>query len=86
MTCSTLWAIRPCWASQQERGEALHLIMRGDAAGLRMRLEQSGAVARTVEAALDLVTQAKTELPRLPAGPARDLLATLADNVVTRER
>jgi geranylgeranyl pyrophosphate synthase len=76
-------------ASHQERGETLSIIMRGgagDAAGLRVRLVESGAVARTIDAALDLVTQAKTELPRLPEGPARDLLSALADNVVTRDR
>lgn len=79
-------------ASQQERGETLSIIMRGcgggpgDAASLRARLVESGAVARTIETALDLVMQAKTELPRLPEGPARDLLSALADNVVTRDR
>jgi geranylgeranyl pyrophosphate synthase len=73
-------------ADQAERGATLNLIMAGDAAALRVRLIESGAVARTVDAAMDLVTQAKTELPRLPEGPARDLLGTLADNVVTRNR
>jgi len=67
----------------------LKLIMRGgagDAASLRVRLMESGAVKRTFDTALHLVAQAKTELPRLPKGPARDLLAELADNVVTRNR
>lgn len=79
-------------ASQQERGETLNVIMRGggggpgDAATLRVRLVESGAVARTIDTAFDLVVQAKTELPRLPAGPARDLLSAMADNVVTRDR
>jgi octaprenyl-diphosphate synthase len=73
-------------ASQQERGATLNLIMSGDAASLRVRLIESGAVTRTLDAALDLVARAKTELPSLPEGPARDLLATLADNVVTRNR
>ena len=73
-------------ATQLERGETLNIIMRGDAASLRVRLVESGAVSRTIGAALDLVSQAKTELPRLPDGPAHDLLAALADNVVTRDR
>lgn len=76
-------------ASQQERGETLSLIMRGgsgDAASLRARLVESGAVARTIDTALDLVAQAKTELPRLPLGPARDLLGAMADHVVMRDR
>lgn len=76
-------------ADQTERGETLHLIMRGsaaDAASLRVRLIESGAVARTIDTALQLVRQAKTELPRLPEGPARNLLAELANNVVTRDR
>jgi octaprenyl-diphosphate synthase len=76
-------------ADQAERGATLNLIMGGganDAAGLRVRLIESGAVARTVETAQRLVAEAKTELPRLPEGPARDLLATLADTVVTRKQ
>lgn len=73
-------------ATPGERGEMLNLIMRGDAASLRVHLVESGAVARTVETALELVERAKTELPRLPSCPARDLLAAMADNVVARDR
>ena len=73
-------------ASALERGETLNIVMRGDAASLRARLVESGAVARTIDSALELVAQAKTELPRLPDGPARDLLAAMADNVVSRDR
>jgi octaprenyl-diphosphate synthase len=76
-------------ADQAERGETLNLIMRGgsgNVASLRVRLMESGAVARTFDAAREFVAQARRELPRLPEGPARDLLGELADNVVTRDR
>jgi len=72
-------------ASQTARGEALRMITAGDACGLRDQLLQSGAVDRSAGAARRLVEEAKGILPMLPAGSARDLLAVLADNVVSRE-
>jgi geranylgeranyl pyrophosphate synthase len=58
--------------------------MQRDAAALRLRLIESGAVRRTSESAQRLVMQAKTELGLVHAGPARNLLAALADAVVSR--
>jgi|SRR5688572_24158403 len=72
-------------ASQLERGEALRLIMQRDAVGLRRRLRSSGAVRRAHEAAAKLVAQAQSELLNIPNGPARILLASLADAVVSRK-
>lgn len=71
-------------AASQQRGEALMMIMQGDAEQLRDRLVESGAVRRTSQAVMDLVAEAKDELHPLPAGPARDFLAALADAVATR--
>lgn len=69
---------------QSQRGETLRMIMHRDAAGLRLRLIESGAVRRTAQAARQLVEEAKAQLPSLPPGPARNLLAALADTVVSR--
>jgi octaprenyl-diphosphate synthase len=70
--------------SQIERGEALLLIKQRDARALRSRLIESGAVRKTTQAAFNLINQAKADLPHVPAGPARNLLSSLADNVVKR--
>ena len=71
-------------AEPDQRGEALRLIMQRDAAALRLRLIESGAVRRTSESAQRLVMAAKGELGHVQAGPARNLLAALADAVVSR--
>jgi octaprenyl-diphosphate synthase len=71
-------------AEPSRRGEALRLILQRDAAALRLRLIESGAVRRTSEAAQRLVRQAQAELAFLPPGSARNLLAALADAVVSR--
>ncbi|UCD74145.1 MAG: polyprenyl synthetase family protein [Phycisphaerales bacterium] len=67
-----------------ERGRALRLIEQRDAAGLQRRLMESGAVDRASEAAAELIAEAKRELPRLPAGPARDMMRHIADAVIDR--
>lgn len=71
-------------ALQQDRGEALRLIMERDIDSLRVRLIESGAVRRSSEVAKQLVAQAKAELTHVPPSPASDLLATMAESVVTR--
>jgi geranylgeranyl pyrophosphate synthase len=71
-------------ATQRQRGEALRLIAQRDADGIRARVLESGAVGRTVLAAQSLVQQAKSALPEMPESLARDLLASMADSVVTR--
>jgi geranylgeranyl pyrophosphate synthase len=72
-------------ATLQERGSALALIEDCDAAGLRTCLIESGAVQRTSATAMHMLAQAKSELPAMPAGAARDLLFMLADAVIARE-
>lgn len=67
-----------------ERGEALRMIQDRDIRALQTALLESGAVSRASEKAVSLVELAKGELPALPSGPARDLMGTLADAVVTR--
>jgi octaprenyl-diphosphate synthase len=71
-------------ATQVQRGEALRLIMRRDAAGLRPLLHESSAVERTVQTATRLVNEAQEQLTRIEPGPARDLLAALAEQVLAR--
>ena len=69
----------------RERGESLLLIERHDARPLRQALIDSGAVERTGQTARNLVDEAKTELTRIEPGPARNLLADLAEAVISRE-
>jgi octaprenyl-diphosphate synthase len=71
-------------ATQQGRGEALRLIMQRDAAALRTRLIESGAVQRTVQTAQRLAGQAEAKLAHVPPGSARTLLGHLAETVVSR--
>lgn len=71
-------------ADQRERGEALELIERGDAAALRDRLQASGSVEHTRAAAQRTVGEAKALLATLPPGEALDLFNTLADSVISR--
>jgi octaprenyl-diphosphate synthase len=71
-------------ADQRQRGEALELIARGDAAALRDRLRTSGSVEHTQAAARRSVEQAKSLLATLPPSEALDLFNTLADSVISR--
>jgi octaprenyl-diphosphate synthase len=70
--------------SQHERGETLRIIERRDAISLRSHLLASGAVERTSHTARGLVDDAKTGLTHVEPGPARDLLADLAEAVISR--
>jgi len=72
-------------ADQTQRAEVLALIAKRDADQLRHRLIDSGAVQRTNEQASRLVEDAKTELDCLDESPARKLLWTLADAVISRQ-
>jgi octaprenyl-diphosphate synthase len=72
-------------ADQSQRGEALRLIEARDAGALVERLLVSGAIDHASRSAREHVAEARTELAVLPASPARDLLATLADRVVDRQ-
>jgi octaprenyl-diphosphate synthase len=71
-------------ASPTKRGDALRMIEDRDIRALQNALQESGAVSRASAKAVSLVELAKSELPSMPASPARDLLVTLADAVVTR--
>ncbi len=71
-------------AAADDRGEALRLFARRDAAGLRHMLLESGSVAGAHAEAVRLVRSARSELSGLRPGPARDLLDALAGAVVTR--
>lgn len=72
-------------AGQRERGEALLIIEQRDARELRRRLIESGSVDSTARKARQLVDEAKAELLKIDPGPARDLLADLAEAVISRE-
>jgi octaprenyl-diphosphate synthase len=72
-------------ADQSERGEGLLIIEQRDARELRRRLIESGAVELTASKARQLVDEAKGELLKIDPGPARDLLADLAEAVISRE-
>ena len=72
-------------ANQTQQAEVLALIAKRDADQLRHRLIDSGAVQRTNEQASRLVEDAKTELDFLDESPARELLWTLADAVISRQ-
>jgi octaprenyl-diphosphate synthase len=75
-----------------DRGRSLVLLERAvkgdaDAAGaLEHAMERSGSLLHARRVAQDLVSRAKAELGVLPAGPARDLLISMADAVVDRAR
>jgi len=71
-------------ASQHERGEALEMIVGGDAAALRSCLRESGAVDYTRSVAQRSVDEAKAQLAVLPASAARDLFEALAESVISR--
>jgi geranylgeranyl pyrophosphate synthase len=71
-------------ADPAEARDARRLFAQGRAEKLRLRLIESGAVGEAEQEARRLIEQAKAELSVLPAGPARDLLSTLADAVITR--
>ena len=71
-------------ADPAERCEVRRLFAQGRAGKLRLRLIESSAVAEAQRHAQLLVETAKTELSVLPAGEPHDLLATLADAVITR--
>jgi octaprenyl-diphosphate synthase len=73
-----------CAADQRERGRALRMIETADAAGLRQCLVESGSVAASRATAARFVEDAKADLALLPASAARDLLAALADSVISR--
>lgn len=72
--------------NQTQRGEALRLIAENGTDALRDHLHQSGAVERATEIAAGLIEDAKGQLTHLPAGEPRDLLMTLADAIITRNR
>lgn len=71
-------------ADHAERAEVRRLFAQGWAEKLRLRLIESNAIEDARNEARRLVDRAKTELSAVPAGSARDLLATLADAVISR--
>jgi octaprenyl-diphosphate synthase len=73
-------------ASPTARGTALRCIEQRDAATLQRLIVDSGVVRKTSERAAACIEQAKAQLQHIPASPARELLETLADNVISRSR
>ncbi|MFM7809844.1 MAG: polyprenyl synthetase family protein [Planctomycetota bacterium] len=71
-------------ASPWERSEVLQIIHRRDGTALLERLRRSGCLDEAKATAQSLVDAAKAALDAVPAGPARDLLRDLADEVVRR--
>ncbi|MCH2134696.1 MAG: polyprenyl synthetase family protein [Phycisphaerales bacterium] len=70
--------------SEADRVRFDQTVQNCDREGLQTLLDASGALDSTLQAAHDLVNQAKGRLAVLPAGPALDLMLELADGVVTR--
>jgi octaprenyl-diphosphate synthase len=68
-----------------ERGFLLEAIARRDSAALRRAAERSGALTEARERAAAIVAEAQGELAALAPSPARELLHSLAERVVTRE-
>jgi len=73
-----------CGASQASRGDTLRLIETRDAETLRRTLHADGAVERATARAIEHVNAAKAIIARLPESPARRLLESLADRIVSR--
>jgi octaprenyl-diphosphate synthase len=71
---------------QAERGRMLELLDDRDAAALRRRLVESGAVVSTQRAARQEVDEAATALAVIPPSPARDMLEQFTRTVVSRLR
>jgi octaprenyl-diphosphate synthase len=71
-------------ADQAERSEVRRLFAQGWAEKLRLRLIESNAIEDARNEARSLIGRAKAELAALPAGSTHDLLATLADAVISR--
>ncbi len=71
-------------ADSREATDVRRLFAQGRVEKLRLRLIESGAVQDAQREAEQLIEQAKTLLAVLPCDAARDLLATLADAVISR--
>lgn len=71
-------------ATGAQRDEALQVLRERNGEALCARLDGCGAMERAHERAVALVERAKCELQVLPASPARDMLASLADGAVNR--
>jgi octaprenyl-diphosphate synthase len=84
LTLPIIYYLAQC--DQHQRGEALRMIEDGDARTLRRRLIDSGVVEQTRREAIHRVDLAKSELACIPASAARNLLASLADEVVARRK
>ena len=67
-----------------QRGTALRLIDERNAERLRDLLQDHDCIDATRGRAHSLVAEAKMQLELLPGGPARDLLAAMADAIITR--
>lgn len=71
-------------ANPADRSTTLRQFAQRNAEQLRIRLMESGAVRNAQREARYLVEHAKAELSCLVASPARDLLAALAEAVISR--
>ena len=71
-------------AGAVQRGAALRLIEQRDGASLQQAIIASGSVESTHQTARQHVGSAQQELANLPAGPTKDVLATLAEAVASR--
>ena len=72
-------------ATPWERTEILSIIHNRDGDALLDRVRRAGTLDQAKATAQSLVEAAKAALDAVPAGPARDLLRDLADEVVRRQ-
>jgi len=72
-------------ATPWQRSEVLSIIHNRDGEALLERVRRGGLLEEAKATAQSLVESAKLALDSVPAGPARDLLCELADEVVRRE-
>jgi octaprenyl-diphosphate synthase len=72
-------------ATPWERSEILSIIHNRDGEVLLDRVRRAGTLDEAKATAQSLVDSAKSALDTVPAGPARDLLRELADEVVRRQ-
>lgn len=71
-------------ADGKTRDSLIEVIRERDLDQLRIELDGCGSIERAMQSASLLVDQAKRELCCLPASPARELLASLADGILDR--
>jgi geranylgeranyl pyrophosphate synthase len=71
---------------QLDRGRTLRQINDTESAALRLQLLESGAVDHAREVARRYIEEARGELRQLAETPARQLMESLADSMISRQR